>query len=68
MDEVNAASHYQICKWSRFLDSPGMCDIGRDDCYEIMDREAKIMNRIVERRTEGGGFTPAISKSLGWGS
>ena len=68
MDEVNAASHYQICSWSRFLPSPGMYAIGRDDFQEIMEREAKIMERICERRADFGGFTPAISKSLGWGS
>ena len=54
LEQVNEADHYQICKWYRFLRSS-----------ENME-EAIIMKRIVERCNEFGGFTPEISKSLGW--
>lgn len=67
MDEVNAADRRQICEWNRFLPSPGTRAIGRDGFESVMRDEAKIMDRIVERLKELGGFTPAISKQLGWG-
>ena len=66
IDEVNSADHTQICKWARFLDSPGIFAIGRDDFDEILEREVAIMNRVCERLKEFGGFTPEISKALGW--
>jgi len=55
IEQVDVATHYQICGWWRFLKSP------KDD------KQVKIMNRIGERLKEFGGFTPEISKSLGWG-
>jgi hypothetical protein len=57
----------QICKWWRFLKSPGMSAVGKPDAEEVREREAKIMERIQERLKEFGGFTPAISKAIGWG-
>lgn len=66
--EVEAADHRQICKWYRFLGSPGMSAIASGDFEEVCAAEAKIMNRIADRLKEFGGFTPEISKSLGWGS
>lgn len=71
MDQVNAADRYTICSWNRFLDSPGMAAINAnkssEECNAAIDAEAIIMDRIVERLEEFGGFTPEISKSLGWG-
>ena len=55
MEEVEKADREQICRWWRFLRSPET------------DEEVKAMNRIVERFKELGGFTPEISKRLGWG-
>lgn len=66
MEQVNAASHYQICAWWRFLNGPGLIALGRDDFEQVLDREVKIMERIGARLKEYGGFTPEISKSLGW--
>lgn len=66
LDEINAASHYQICSWYRFLPSPGSSAINKSNFREVLDAEAFLMNRIVERLKEFGGFTPEISKSLGW--
>jgi len=54
-EQVEAASHYQICKWYRFLKSP------------TSDSQVKTMNRIIDRLKKFGGFTPEISKSIGWG-
>ena len=55
IEEVEKADREQICRWWRFLRSPET------------DEEVKAMNRIVERFKELGGFTPEISKRLGWG-
>jgi len=66
IEEVNEASHEQICRWWRFLGSPGKSAVGRKDFNEVLEREAKVMDRIAERLKELGGFTPEISKSIGW--
>ena len=54
MEEVENASRKQLCYWYRFLPSPKT------------DDEVKVMNRIIERFDEFGGFTPEISKEIGW--
>lgn len=68
MEEVEAADHEQICRWWRFLKSPGQGAIGKDRPLfeEIGQRELDVMNRIAKRLEEFGGFTPAISKRIGW--
>ena len=54
IEEIENANRFQICKWYRFLPSPRN------------NEEVKIINRIVERFEELGGFTPEISKAIGW--
>jgi len=54
LNEVINASRYDICKWHRFLRSPET------------EREVEINTRMFERWQEVGGFTPEISKQLGW--
>ena len=56
MAEVEAADREHICKWWRLLPS----QITRGE-------QAKIIARIAERFDEMGGFTPEISKRIGWG-
>lgn len=54
LEEVENASHYDLCRWWRFLPS---------EKYP----KGEIGERLKERLfTEYGGFTPQISKSLGW--
>jgi len=55
MEEVEAADRQTICRWYRFLPSPGL-------------NQKAIMNRICERFKDMGGFNAEISKSLGWGN
>lgn len=55
LDQVNQASHLQICKWMRFLEVTGNPD------------EQKVVLRLCERLDEFGGFTPEISRQIGWG-
>lgn len=72
IDQINAADRYQICSWWRFLPSPGSRVLARkkytqEEFDTALNAEAKIMDRLSERFKEVGGFTPEISKSLGWG-
>ena len=66
MEQVEKADQMQLCRWYRFLKSPGSRAIGIDTFEEVLKREKPIMDRIVERVKQGGGFTPGISKALGW--
>jgi hypothetical protein len=54
MVEVEAADRMQLCKWHRFLPSA-----------ETPETQA-VQQRIYERWVEAGGFTPEISKAIGW--
>ena len=68
MKEVEIASHEQICRWYRFLPSPGQWAIekGRDVFNKALSTEKLIMDKICERLKKFGGFTPEISKKIGW--
>lgn len=69
MEEVESADREQLCRWNRFLPSPGNCAIGKsDDTFaRAIVRESKILKEIIARLAEMGGFTPEISKKIGWG-
>lgn len=70
--EVQAASHEQPCRWHRFLNSPGMTVIDREDMTDaekgdVIRAELDVMNLIHHRLfAELGGFTSQISKRIGW--
>lgn len=72
LDEVADATAYQLGRWSRFLKSPGMSllDLGesytREQLEEVMAKEAEIMDAILIRFRALGGWTPELSKSIGW--
>ncbi len=53
-EEVKSAGHEQICRWHRFLSTP------RDD-YEL-----EISKLIYQKFEVFGGFTPTLSKIIGW--
>lgn len=54
VEQVQEASRFQLCKWSRFLRSPETID------------EVQIINLIYQELEDKGGFTPEISKAIGW--
>jgi len=76
IEQVEAAGHEQLCRWQRFLPSPGSAAIAastrRSSPLEVarvdkaIGQEVEVMNRIVERVKALGGFTPEISKRIGW--
>jgi len=47
-------NHLKICEWYRFLPTP------------INEEQMRVCDIVVEKCNEGGGFTPEISKQLGW--
>lgn len=54
LDDVILADREQVCRWYRFLPSPTNA------------LECAVMDKVVDRFRKLGGFTPEISKKLGW--
>lgn len=54
LEEVEVAGHEDICRWWRFLSSPEN------------PQQIETMNLIGDRLKKLGGFTPTISKKIGW--
>ena len=71
LEQVESADHEQLCRWYRFLPPPGTRAIGKAGAdlgsfYDVLFADAKILERIVHRVRDLGGFTPEISKKIGW--
>lgn len=64
--EVEQADHVQLATWHRFLKSPGMEAIGQPNYEEVLNAQVDVLARIEKRLVEKGGFTPQISKQIGW--
>ncbi len=54
LEQVEQADRMQICRWYRFLPSP------------VFPDEEEVMGSICRKFKEFGGFTPDISKAIGW--
>jgi hypothetical protein len=67
MEQVEKADRQQLAFWVRFLPSPGGSAIGYKNFNETLEKEVEILNRILERFDESGGWTPSLSKSIGLG-
>jgi hypothetical protein len=65
--EVEEAGQETLAKWSRFLPSPGMNHLNKNNFHELLDKERIIMARIIELFKETGGWNSALSKQIGWG-
>lgn len=70
-EEVETADCRTLAKWSRFLTSPGGDFLTGNhktgETFEVvMEREVKILTRILARFGDMGGMTSEISKSIGW--
>jgi hypothetical protein len=70
MKEVEKADREQLARWHRFLPSPGAFESEHTGCTgyfkDILSKESRILNRIETRFSALGGFTPEISKKIGW--
>lgn len=74
MEQVAAADRVQLARWYRFLSSPGQNHLDllhssgaiTEAFSTVRDNEVLVMNQICERFNAMGGFTPEISKQIGW--
>lgn len=66
MQQVDSAGPDQLLRWTRFLPSPGVSAVGREDMEQVRESEAAVLDRIIERQQSLGGITPASSKRVGW--
>ena len=64
--EVETATSLQLARWSRHLDSPGLHAAGRPDFEAVFAKEKAVAERVAERFHEAGGWTPSLSKAVGW--
>lgn len=69
--QVENASKAKLGAWLRFLPSPGMgVLVGQagdtNEFQALIDREQRILKRIQDRFDDLGGWTPALSKLIGW--
>ena len=53
-EEIKTADREQICRWYRFLPDA------------TNQNEADLIHKIVVKFELFGGFTPEISKKIGW--
>lgn len=53
-EQVNKAGREQVCRWCRHLSLSRTLE------------ETKIINLVVEKFKNMGGFTPELSKKIGW--
>lgn len=69
IEEVKKATYYQICNWYRHLKSPGSDlsnSLSNEEFSKRISEQTEVMNLICEKYKDGGGFTPELSKSIGW--
>lgn len=59
-EEIKNASQYQLGYWLRFLESPGMSDLGNE---QTLEKEQSLGLYMIERFK---GWTPELSKQVGW--
>lgn len=69
-DQVNIATKIQLGTWLRFLPSPGITLLHITDLQKFEEESEKqldIINLIYYKfYTELGGWTPELSKTIGW--
>ena len=66
MEEVEAADRVQLGKWFRFLPSAGGQHVSNKNFAEEFRKEKAIMERIITRFDEEGGWDTWLSKLIGW--
>lgn len=54
LEQVDDAEHIELARWHRFLKSP------TDESQSI------VLDRISLRFKDLGGWTPSLSKAIGW--
>lgn len=65
-EQIEAADKNQLGGWIRRLPSPGLWAVERDDFETVLAAENKAMERILARFRQMGGWSPDVSKAVGW--
>ena len=69
LEQVERATVLQLATWRRFLGSPGIAAIMAGKTGAGAEaarlRELEVLERIIARHEEQGGWTPALSKEVG---
>ncbi|MBW2645188.1 MAG: hypothetical protein JRE23_03230 [Deltaproteobacteria bacterium] len=68
MGEIESADRLQLGRWVRFLPSPGLGAIGKNqkEFKIIADEEKDKLTHIMERFEFLGGWDSPLSKYIGW--
>ena len=66
LKEVKSAERIDICRWWRHLNSPGLNAMDKPEFDKVFKEEGIVMDEIIKRFRELDGFTPEISKEIGW--
>jgi hypothetical protein len=68
MGHVQTANRLKLAMWCRFLPSPGSAWIAKSPVVfdTEMAKESCILEAIRTRFNFLGGWSPAVSKKLGW--
>jgi hypothetical protein len=67
--EVESSDKEQLARWYRFLPSPGynlLTNMPDEESDIALAAQSAIVDRIFERFNAMGGFTPELSKKIGW--
>ena len=65
-NEILEASHLNLARWARHLQSPGFRACGSPEFAAVFAEEQELMDLILKRFNEFGGWNPALSKAVGW--
>jgi hypothetical protein len=66
LEEVEKASRTEWARWSRHLPSPGQNWLDSEEYEDKLISESAVLNRILELFQNSGGWTPALSRCVGW--
>lgn len=68
-EEIEAAGHVELARWARFLPSPGISalDALPEEFTKVLAEQRLAFDHIMERFRAFGGWTPEVSKAVGWG-
>lgn len=70
LKEVEAADHKQLATWHRFLPSPGANvaeeDRGTAKYDRIQEHEIRVLAYLSARLQDLGGWSPELSKEIGF--
>lgn len=64
--QIEVAHHIDLARWARYLKSPGFRACGTPEFAKVFEEENELLDLILARFNEFGGWNPALSKAVGW--